>query len=83
LGWPVRGLLLALALALGWFALATAQTPPREADKVWDYLASVSKDQRLSILEREARREGSVVVYGALGIDRARLFLGPCVFRPS
>lgn len=69
------------ALILGLVATdwpeSQAQEPPREADKAWEYVAALPKDQRLAVLEREAKREGSVVVYGALGIDRARLFLGP------
>ena len=56
---------------------ARAQEPPKEADKAWEYLAALPKDRRLAVLEREAKREGGLVVYGALGIDRARLFLGP------
>jgi iron(III) transport system substrate-binding protein len=63
-------------VAIGWLP-SLAQEPPRDADKVWEYVAALPKGQRLAVLEREAKREGSVVVYGALGIDRARLFLVP------
>jgi iron(III) transport system substrate-binding protein len=54
-----------------------AQEAPTDAEKAWGSLSTMPRDQRLAVLEREAKREGSVVVYGALGIDRARLFLAP------
>jgi iron(III) transport system substrate-binding protein len=68
-----RVLLIALALvvpALAWTP-AGAQTAPTEADKAWPFLAGLPKEQRQAVLEREASREGGLVLYGALGIDRA------------
>ncbi|AMN41476.1 ABC transporter substrate-binding protein [Rhodoplanes sp. Z2-YC6860] len=57
---------------------AMAQTEaPREPDKVWSYLNALPAAERQPILEREAAREGRVVVYGALGIDRINLFIEP------
>lgn len=49
----------------------SAQTPPREGEEVWSYLAKLPKDQRRAVIEREAAREGSLVLYGQTGIDRA------------
>src|SRR5262245_63619534 len=57
-------------------ALAQGE-PPRDPDKVWAYLNALPEAQRQSVLEREAAREGRAVVYGALGIDRANLFIEP------
>ena len=53
-----------------------AQTPPREADKIWPYLAGLSAEQRRTVMEREALREGGLVLYGATGIDRAGFWIG-------
>jgi hypothetical protein len=36
-------------------------------------LGSLPPDQRLAVLEREAKREGGFTIYGALGIDRAQI----------
>ena len=75
----IRGMaLLGVAAMLG-SAAAAAQTPPapQDAAAAWTYLNSLSPADRLPVLEREARREGGAVVYGALGIDRANLFVGP------
>jgi hypothetical protein len=48
----------------------SAQEPPRQGSAVWGYLAGLSTDNRLDILRREARREGGLTIYGAMGIDR-------------
>lgn len=75
------GLFRVVVVALG-FALfglaqpAVAQTPPREGDAAWEYLAGLSGAERLAVLEAEARREGSFVLWGVLGIDRAEILLG-------
>ena len=65
-------------LALGCAALCVAasviaQTAPPEGPAVWTFLASLPRDQRLAVLEREAKREGGFTIYGALGIDRAQI----------
>ncbi len=54
---------------------AAAQEAPRNEAAAWKFLAGLPRDARLPVLEREARREGSLVIYGALGIDRANLFI--------
>ena len=65
---------LAVAGALSVVAgLAPAQNAPTEGPAVWTYLANLPRDQRLAVLEREAKREGSFTIYGALGIDRAQI----------
>jgi iron(III) transport system substrate-binding protein len=81
-----HGLRAALFVAIGIFALASsagsrAQTLPLEGDAVWPYLAGLSKDNRMAVLKREAAREGVVVLYGVLGIDRAQIFIN--LFRQS
>jgi iron(III) transport system substrate-binding protein len=62
---------LLVALAALWPAALKSQDVPRSGDEVWAYLASLPKDQRKAVIEREAAREGSFVLYGQLGIDRA------------
>jgi iron(III) transport system substrate-binding protein len=37
------------------------------------FIANLPQDQRLAVLEREAKREGGFTIYGALGIDRAQI----------
>jgi iron(III) transport system substrate-binding protein len=59
-------------------SIAFAQSEaPRDPDKVWSYLNALPASERLAVLEREAAKEGRAVVYGALGIDRANLFIEP------
>lgn len=62
----------AFALAIG-LGAAHAQTAPQDGPAVWTFLAGLPKDQRLLVLEREAKREGGFTIYGALGIDRAQI----------
>jgi len=62
----------AFALVLG-LGPAQAQMAPQDGPAVWQFLANLPKDQRLSVLEREAKREGGFTIYGALGIDRAQI----------
>jgi len=67
-----RCLLLMVGLAAA--APVFPQTaPPTEGPALWSYLASLPRDQRLAVLEREAKREGGFTLYGALGIDRAQM----------
>lgn len=70
----VRRILLVMSLVVAvshaWTRLG-ADTAPQEAEKVWPFLGGLPRDQRQAVLEREANREGSLVLYGALGIDRA------------
>jgi iron(III) transport system substrate-binding protein len=69
--------LLRTPIAVGCFALigspALAQTAPADGPAAMQYLASLPRDQRLAVLEREAKREGGFTIYGALGIDRAQI----------
>ena len=65
-----------LALACAMLCAATsviAQGAPPEGPAVWTFLAGLPRDQRLAVLEREAKREGGFTIYGALGIDRAQI----------
>lgn len=57
-------------------ALAQSDAP-RDPEKVWTYLNALPASERQAVLEREAAKEGRAVVYGALGIDRANLFIEP------
>jgi iron(III) transport system substrate-binding protein len=74
-------LVIAAILAMANGAGSRAQTPPLEGDAVWTYLAGLNKDDRMAVLKREAAREGVVVLYGVLGIDRAQIFIN--LFRQS
>lgn len=73
----VRSLLGAATVAAAAFAsqAALAQSPPREGAAVWTYLAALPKEQRFAVLKREAAREGELVIYSAIGLDRAKVFL--------
>jgi iron(III) transport system substrate-binding protein len=67
-----------LGVIIGSATAAIAQTDaPRDPDKVWTYLNALPATERQPVLEREAKREGRAVVYGALGIDRVNLFIEP------
>ncbi|MSP89660.1 MAG: extracellular solute-binding protein [Alphaproteobacteria bacterium] len=54
--------------------IAAAQAP-RENAKVWPYLAGLSGAERKAVLEREARKDGSIVIYGATGLDRGQFWV--------
>src|SRR5579859_1086613 len=62
---------LMLALITG----SSAEVAPVQGDAVWKYLASLKKQDRIDALKHEAAREGTAVMYGALGIDRAQIFI--------
>ena len=71
--------LLVMLLAVSTVAalrVANAQDAPREAAQAWAYLRTVPPPARTAVLEREARREGSLVLYGATGLDRAQFWIG-------
>lgn len=72
-----RTLIGAIGLVLAWLVAGPvfAQTAPREGAAVWTYLAGVPKEERLAVLKREATREGELVIYSAMGLDRAKVFL--------
>src|SRR5205814_2299644 len=53
------------------------QAQPKEGPEVWSYLASLPPAQRMEVLKREAAREGEVVIYSAIGLDRAKVWLDP------
>ena len=55
---------------------ALAQTAPRDARQAWAYLNGLAPADRKPVLEREARREGSLVMYGVTGLDRAQFWIG-------
>jgi iron(III) transport system substrate-binding protein len=70
--WAVAALALAAVLRP---EVSMAQTAPKEADKAWPFIAGLPPEQRQAVIEREANREGSIVIYGALGIDRAKFLV--------
>ena len=57
--------------------VAPAQAQPKEGAAVWSYLATLPAAQRMEVLKREAAREGAVVIYSAVGLDRAKVWLDP------
>jgi iron(III) transport system substrate-binding protein len=70
--------LLAAALVVAGLAFAreaAAQSPPKDGPAVWSYLAALGKEERLATLKREGAREGELVIYSAIGLDRASVFL--------
>src|SRR5207245_326269 len=66
--------LLRAAISTPGVAMAQAQAP-RENAKVWPYLASLPPAERKAVLEREARKDGSLVIYGATGLDRGQFWV--------
>lgn len=66
-----------LATALCAFALqpAAAQSPPQDVDGALAYLATLPKEQRLAVLKKEAAREGELIIYSAIGLDRMSVWL--------
>ena len=72
-----RRLLLAAAFAAcAPSPVALAQQPLRDTTRVWRSLATLPAAERQGVLEREARREGGLVLYGATGLDRAQFWIG-------
>lgn len=65
----------AICLALGSSA-GLAQDPPT-GDELWPYLGGLDREARMALLAERAASEGSVIIYGTLGIDRAQLFIDP------
>ena len=65
--------LVATALVLG---VAIAQPASRDAKAAWAYLHGLQPAERKAVLEREARREGGLVLYGVTGLDRAQFWIG-------
>lgn len=59
----------AIGLKPGW-----AQAPKSGAD-LWRHLSSLSGEERKAVLEKGAAAEGGAVIYGALGIDRAKFLI--------
>ncbi len=59
-------------------AFAQSSAPPASGSaEVWTYLNKLEPAERRAVLEKEAKREGKLVVYGALGIDFAEMLLAP------
>jgi iron(III) transport system substrate-binding protein len=50
---------------------------PQKPTEVWPYLAELKGDERTKVVTEQAGKEGHVVVYGTLGIDRAQIFIKP------
>lgn len=74
----LKGMSAALACAVCMPRIAFAQeTPASGTMEAITYLNGLSGSERQQVLEREAKREGRVVIYGALGIDRADVFIKP------
>jgi iron(III) transport system substrate-binding protein len=67
---------LLLLSAMSPVRFAAAEDAPREARQAWAYLKSLPPAERAAVTEREARREGSLVLYGATGLDRAQFWIG-------
>lgn len=66
-------LLFSLALLLA-PSIAAAQAGTGAA--VWQALGKLAPAERRAVLEREARKEGTLVLYGATGLDRAQFWIG-------
>src|SRR5262245_40101127 len=68
---------LTLALSVPLASDAAAQSAPRDAAAAYAYLATVPAAERLAVLKREAAREGELVIYSAIGLDRSSNWLDP------
>jgi iron(III) transport system substrate-binding protein len=69
-------LLATLLTALAPGATALAQPASRDNATTWQALNRLPPADRKAVLEPEARREGSLVLYGATGLDRAQFWIG-------
>ena len=49
--------------------------PPQSGPAVWTYLAALPPAQRMTVLKQEATREGKLVLYGAIAIERAQILI--------
>jgi iron(III) transport system substrate-binding protein len=67
---------IALVFALALSTAAAAQDAPRDAAAAWPYIKALPAASRSAAIEREARREGSLILYGATGLDRAQFWIG-------
>ena len=58
-------------------APAAAQSAARDSANLnaWQSLSKLSPSERKAVIEREARREGTLVLYGATGLDRAQFWI--------
>lgn len=70
-GASVLALFLMVVMMLMGAVTAGAQGTPQ----IWNSLNAMGKDQRLASLKEQATKDGKVVVYGTLGIDRAQAFI--------
>jgi iron(III) transport system substrate-binding protein len=64
-----------LAMAMAGPPAAAADAAPQDGAAAWEYLAKLPAAERLAVLKREAAREGALVIYSAIGLDRASVFL--------
>jgi ABC-type glycerol-3-phosphate transport system substrate-binding protein len=71
----LRAVLTSLCLAISSLPGAASAQAPRDNAKIWPYLASLSGEERKTVLEREARKDGSLVIYGATGLDRGQFWV--------
>ena len=77
--WKQLPLLRAAVLLLPAYVLAGeafSQEPPRDPQRVWSYIQNLPEGQRLATIEKEARRDGVLILYGATGLDRAQFWIG-------
>src|SRR5215475_3857196 len=61
--------------AVGLACATVARSAPKDGPAVWSHLSALSKEERLAELKREAAAEGELVIYSAIGLDRASVFL--------
>jgi len=52
-----------------------ADVPPSGSKDVWKYLNGLPEAERIAVLEKQAAQEGTLTIYGALGIDRADILI--------
>ncbi|MCC7045982.1 MAG: extracellular solute-binding protein [Alphaproteobacteria bacterium] len=72
-----RAALLAIGLGVLFSASTGSAQAPQAAEQAWPYLLGLKPEERATTTVREAKREATLVIYGALGIDRAKMFLEP------
>jgi iron(III) transport system substrate-binding protein len=51
---------------------AVAQTG---GEAIWPELAKLARPERMAVLEREARREGQITIYGGMAVDRGQIMV--------
>ena len=65
-----------LVLACALLLAPVAASSQSNLNAAWHAIGKLAAAERRAVLEREARKEGTLVLYGATGLDRAQFWIG-------